>query len=147
MFDPVGSGGGRGKRSPPDRADGRVDRGGEAVVGALRRLFRGDGPIAVDVEWRDGEPVGFRRRAATRRAPEYQVLSVRERWEEESPWPFPSPEPIGGDRLRCWRVSARPVDEPGTAPAEFVLRMRAGPGVWELVRGPGRPARQGEGRS
>jgi hypothetical protein len=42
--------------------------------------------------------------------------------------------PVGGDRMRCWRVLAQSAAEP-TAPArEFILRMRAGPGVWDLVR-------------
>jgi hypothetical protein len=42
--------------------------------------------------------------------------------------------PIGGDRLRCWRVVARAADEPYAPAGEFVLRMRAGPGVWDLIR-------------
>jgi hypothetical protein len=113
-------------------------------MGAFSRMFRGRDPVPVLVQWQDGEPVGFRRRAS-RRGPSYQVLGVAERWTEHSPWPFPSPMPVGGDRLRCWRVRARPADEPESAPVEFVLRMRAGPGVWELVRVPGGRGAEGEG--
>lgn len=112
-------------------------------MGAFSGLFRARGPVQVTVQWQDGDPVGFRRRAS-RRAPAYRVLDVRERWEEDSPWPFPSPKPAGGDRVRCWRVRARPADEPQDPGTEFVLRMRAGPGVWELVHGPG-GAVEGEG--
>ena len=86
------------------------------------------------VRWQDGEPVEFQRRPL-RRGSRFLVTDVRERWIEESPWPFPSPMPIGGDRLRCWRVVARVGGRAAMAPArEFVLRMRAGPGVWDLVR-------------
>lgn len=113
-------------------------------MGALSRLFRGREPVPVLVQWLDGDPVEFRRRAS-RRGPAYRVVDVRERWVEQSPWPFPSPEPVGGDRMRCWRVRAHPVAEPATAATEFVLRMRAGPGVWELVRAPGGRAGEGEG--
>src|SRR5688500_3082727 len=98
-------------------------------------MFRGREPVPILVQWEGGEPVEFRRRAS-RRGPSYRVVDVRERWVESSPWPFPSPEPGGGDRLRCWRLRAHPADEPGTPPTEFVLRRRAGPGVWELVRVP-----------
>jgi hypothetical protein len=40
--------------------------------------------------------------------------------------------PVGGDRCRCWRVLACRTDEPYLPPGEFVLRMRSGPGVWDL---------------
>ena len=97
------------------------------------RVFGGRQPVPIHVRYQDGEPVEFQRRPRRRDA-RYLVTDVRERWIEESPWPFPSPMPIGGDRLRCWRVLARAAEEP-TAPArEFVLRMRAGPGVWDLLR-------------
>lgn len=87
----------------------------------------------VQVRCRDGEPVEFIRRPG-RRGSHYLVTAVRERWIEESRWPFPSPMPIGGERLRCWRVLAQRSDEPQLPPGEFVLRMRAGPGVWDLRR-------------
>ena len=92
-------------------------------------------PTPIQVRWQDGEPVEFERRPM-RKGARYLITDVRERWIEESPWPFPSPMPVGGDRLRCWRVLARAADEPYAPPHEFVLRMRAGPGVWDLVRWP-----------
>lgn len=92
-------------------------------------------PAPVQVRWVDGEPVEFRRRP-TRRGPLFHITDVRDRWIEESPWPFPSPMPIGGDQLRCWRVLAMASDEPAEPAREFVLRMRAGPGVWDLIRVP-----------
>ncbi len=131
---------GRGKRPATGPTGGD---GGRGHVGGFSSLFRTRGPVQVTVQWRDGEPVGFRRRAA-RRAPVYRIVDVHERWEEDSPWPFPSPRPVGGDRLRCWRVRARPADEPDAPGTEFVLRMRAGPGVWDLVHGPGATS-EGEG--
>jgi hypothetical protein len=94
--------------------------------------FRQRGPTPIQVRWKDGEPIEFERSA--RRGPRFLVTGLRDRWIEESPWPFPSPMPIGGDRLRCWRVEARSAGEPDGPPREFVLRMRAGPGVWDLVR-------------
>jgi hypothetical protein len=42
--------------------------------------------------------------------------------------------PVGGDRLRCWRVLARSSADLERPAEEFVLRMRAGPGVWDLIR-------------
>jgi hypothetical protein len=96
-------------------------------------LFGSGQPTPVQVRWQDGEPVEFQRRPM-RRSPRYLITDVRERWIEESPWPFPSPMPVGGDRLRCWRVVARSAGEPEAPAREFVLRMRAGPGVWDLVR-------------
>lgn len=94
--------------------------------------FRSRGPTPIQVRWKDGEPIEFERSA--RRGPRFLVTGIRERWIEESPWPFPSPMPVGGDRLRCWRVEARSAGAPEGPPREFVLRMRAGPGVWDLVR-------------
>lgn len=87
----------------------------------------------VQVRWQDGEPVEFQRRPV-RRGPRFLVTAVRERWIEESPWPFPSPMPVGGDRLRCWRVLAQPSVDLHAPAREYVLRMRAGPGVWDLLR-------------
>jgi hypothetical protein len=98
-------------------------------------LFGPRQPTPVQVRWQDGEPVEFQRRPI-RRGSRYLITDVRERWIEESPWPFPSPMPVGGDRLRCWRVVARSAGEPQAPAREFVLRMRAGPGVWDLVRAP-----------
>ncbi len=60
-------------------------------------------PTPIQVRWQDGEPIEFERRPM-RKGARYLVTDVRERWIEESPWPFPSPMPVGGDRLRCWRV-------------------------------------------
>lgn len=88
--------------------------------------------LPVQVRWQDGEPVEFQRRPM-RRGPHYVIVDVRDRWIEESPWPFPSPMPVGGDRLCCWRVEARSTEEPTATSREFVLRMRAGPGMWELA--------------
>ena len=102
-------------------------------MSALTRRFRSRRPTPVQVRWQGGEPVEFQRRPM-REDTTYLVTDVRERWIEESPWPFPSPMPVGGDRLRCWRVVARSAGEPDAEPREFVLRMRAGPGVWDLVR-------------
>jgi hypothetical protein len=103
------------------------------VVNAFSRVFGSRSPTPVQVRWQDGEPVEFQRRPV-RKGPRFLVTDVRERWIEESPWPFPSPMPVGGDRLRCWRVAARSAEEPQAPEMEFVLRMRAGPGVWDLVR-------------
>lgn len=103
-------------------------------MGVLSRRFGSRQPSPVQVRWQDGEPVEFQRRPT--RGPRYLVTDVRERWIEESPWPFPSPMPVGGDRLRCWRVVARSAGEPAAPAREFVLRMRSGPGVWDLVRVP-----------
>ena len=97
------------------------------------RAFGSRQPTPIQVRYQDGEPVEFQRRPV-RRGAHYLVEDVRERWIEESPWPFPSPMPVGGDRLRCWRVLARSSEEPEAPAREFVLRMRAGPGVWDLVR-------------
>ncbi len=88
-------------------------------------------PTPIQVRWANGEPVEFQRRP--RRGPRFLVTDVQDRWVEESPWPFPSPMPVGGDRLRCWRVLALAADEPDLPARQFVLRMRAGPGVWDLV--------------
>jgi hypothetical protein len=96
----------------------------------------GHRPTPVQVRWQDGEPVEFERRPLRKGRPRYLITDVRERWIEESPWPFPSPMPVGGDRLRCWRVLARSSGELEAPVQEFVLRMRAGPGVWDLVRAP-----------
>jgi hypothetical protein len=102
-------------------------------MSAFGRVFGSRRPTPIQVRWQDGEPVEFESRPV-RRGPRYLVTDVRERWIEESPWPFPSPMPVGGDRLRCWRVEARSAGEPEAPAREFVLRMRAGPGVWDLVR-------------
>jgi hypothetical protein len=102
-------------------------------VSPFNRVFGGRSPAPVHVRYQDGEPVEFQRRPL-RRGSRFLVTDVRERWIEESPWPFPSPMPIGGDRLRCWRVLAHSADEPYAPAREFVLRMRAGPGVWDLIR-------------
>ena len=102
-------------------------------VGGFSRLFRARQPAAVDVRWQNGEPVEFQRRPS-RRGERFLVTGVRDPWVAESPWPLPSPMPIGGDRLSCWRVQARSVEEPLEPPREVVLRMRAGPGVWDLVQ-------------
>ena len=102
-------------------------------MNAFGRVFGSRQPTPIQVRWQDGEPVEFQRRPI-RRGPRYLITDVRERWIEESPWPFPSPMPVGGDRLRCWRVVARSAGEPEAPAREFVLRMRAGPGVWDLVR-------------
>lgn len=102
-------------------------------MSAFSRMFGSRQPTPIQVRWQDGEPVEFQRRPM-RSGARYLVTGVRERWIEESPWPFPSPMPVGGDRLRCWRVVACSAEEPETTEREFVLRMRAGPGVWDLVR-------------
>ncbi|GAA4546028.1 hypothetical protein [Pseudonocardia xishanensis] len=99
------------------------------------RVFGPREPAPVSVRWQGGEPVEFERRPA-RRGSRFLVTEVREKWIEESPWPFPSPMPVGGDRMRCWRVEARSAESPQEPAREFVLRMRAGPGVWDLVRVP-----------
>lgn len=104
-------------------------------MNTFSRVFGGRGSTPIHVRYQDGEPVEFQRRPVRRGAP-FLVTDVRERWIEESPWPFPSPMPIGGDRMRCWRVGARSAAEPEAPAQEFVLKMRAGPGVWELVRVP-----------
>ena len=122
---------GRGKR-PATGCAGAVE--GVPGMSAFSRVF-GRAPTPIQVRWQDGEPVEFQRRPA-RRGPRFLVTDVRERWIEESPWPFPSPMPVGGDRMRCWRVVAQSTDEPQDSGREFVLRMRAGPGVWDLVRVP-----------
>lgn len=102
-------------------------------MGVLTRRFGSRQPTPVQVRWQDGEPVEFQRRPV-RRGPSFLVTDVRERWIEESPWPFPSPMPVGGDRIRCWRVLARSSGNFDQPAEEFVLRMRAGPGVWDLIR-------------
>jgi hypothetical protein len=101
-------------------------------VGTFSRFFGSHQPIPIQVRYKDGEPVEFQRRPV-RRGARYLVIDVRERWIEESAWPFPSPMPVGGDRLRCWRVTARPAQDLHAPEREFVLRMRAGPGVWDLI--------------
>lgn len=123
-----------GKHSAAGRAVAGVVPGKDVVqVSGFARLFRARQPASVEVRWQNGEPVEFQRRPL-RRGERFLVTGIREQWVEESPWPFPSPMPIGGDRLSCWRVMARPVEEPSEPPREVVLRMRAGPGVWDLVR-------------
>ncbi|MBO0877434.1 MAG: hypothetical protein J2P19_28985 [Pseudonocardia sp.] len=102
-------------------------------MGVLTRGFSSRQPTPVQVRWQDGEPVEFQRRPV-RRGSRFLVTDVRERWIEESPWPFPSPMPVGGDRLRCWRVLAQSATDLERPAQEFVLRMRAGPGVWDLIR-------------
>ncbi|WP_028925700.1 hypothetical protein [Pseudonocardia acaciae] len=102
-------------------------------MGVLTRGFSSRHPTPVQVRWQDGEPVEFQRRPV-RGSVRFLVTDVRERWIEESPWPFPSPMPVGGDRLRCWRVLAQSATDPRRPAQEFVLRMRAGPGVWDLIR-------------
>ena len=88
-------------------------------------------PAPIQVRCVDGDPVEFRRRP-DRQDTLFLVMEVRERWIEESRWPFRGPMPVGGNRCRCWRVLARRHDEPHLPPGEFVLRMRSGPGVWDL---------------
>ena len=146
---PVAGGGSVGAGGPPEQTGARSgspwrehagERGWGRVARPHRRCgmtplgwpFRQRGPTPIQVRWKDGEPIEFERSA--RRGPRFLVTGIRDRWIEESPWPFPSPMPIGGDRLRCWRVEARSAGEPDGPPREFVLRMRAGPGVWDLVR-------------
>jgi len=102
-------------------------------VNAFSRMFGSRQPTPIQVRWQDGEPVEFERRPM-RRGPRFLVTDVRERWIEESPWPFPSPMPVGGDRLRCWRVVAQSAGDLEAPAHEFVLRMRAGPGVWDVLR-------------
>jgi hypothetical protein len=102
-------------------------------MSAFGRVFGSRQPTPIQVRYQDGEPVEFQRRPA-RRGARFLVTDVRDRWIEESPWPFPSPMPIGGDKLRCWRVMARSSEEVEAPAREYVLRMRAGPGVWDLVR-------------
>jgi hypothetical protein len=101
-------------------------------VGVLSGRFGSRQPSPVQVRWQDGEPVEFQRRPV--RGPRFMVTDVRERWIEDSPWPFPSPMPVGGDRMRCWRVLALSSEAPERPAQEYVLRMRAGPGVWDLIR-------------
>ncbi|MDN5857237.1 MAG: hypothetical protein L0H84_01315 [Pseudonocardia sp.] len=103
------------------------------AVEAWTRMFGSREPAPIQVRYQDGEPVEFERRPL-RRGSRFFVTDVRGRWIESSPWPFPSPEPVGGDQLRCWHVVARVIDDPAADAHEFVLRMRAGPGVWDLVR-------------
>lgn len=105
---------------------------GWCAVRAKRGEFGVRQHIPVQVRWPDGEPVEFQRRPA-RRAARYLIMDAHQCWIEESPWPFPSPMPVGGDRLRCWRVTARSTYEPDLPAQEFVLRMRAGPGMWDLT--------------
>ena len=88
-------------------------------------------PAPIQVRCVDGDPVEFQRRP-NRRNGHYLVTEVQERWIEESRWPFKAAMPVGGDRCRCWRVMARRSDEPHLPADEFVLRMRSGPGVWDL---------------
>ncbi len=102
-------------------------------MNTLSKVFGSRQPTPIHVRWREGEPVEFQRRPL-KKGPRFLVTAVRERWTEESPWPFPSPQPIGGDQLRCWRVLARSEGDPEATAREYVLRMRAGPGVWDLVR-------------
>jgi len=102
-------------------------------VGAFSRVFGSGRPTPIQVRYQDGEPVEFERRPK-RRGSRFLVTDVRERWIEQAAWPFPSPMPVGGDRLRCWRVIARSAEDIDAPEGEFVLRMRAGPGVWDLVR-------------
>ncbi len=102
-------------------------------MSAFTRRFSARQPTPVQVRWADGEPVEFERRP-TGRGSRYLVTDVRDRWIEESPWPVPSPMPFGGDRLRCWRLLALEANAPDLPAREFVLRMRAGPGVWDLLR-------------
>ena len=52
-------------------------------------------PAPVAVRCADGDPVEFHRRPE-RRDSHYVVTEVRERWIEESRWPFLSPMPVGG---------------------------------------------------
>lgn len=112
-------------------------------MSALSRIFGSRQPTPVQVSWRDGEPVEFWRRP-DRRVPRFRIVDVRERWTEQSPWPFPSPMPCGGNQVRCWRVLARQADDPAAPVREYVLRMRAGPGVWDLIRVPERDRRRRE---
>lgn len=102
-------------------------------MNAFTRRFSARQPTPVQVRWSDGEPAEFERRPIGR-GPRFLITEVRDQWVEESAWPFPSPMPIGGDRLRCWRVAALEANAPELPPREFVLRMRAGPGQWDLVR-------------
>ena len=90
-------------------------------------------PAPVQVRCVDGDPVEFQRRP-DRREGHYLVTEILQQWIEESRWPFRTRMPVGGDRCRCFRVLARRSDEPHLPPDEFVLRMRAGPGVWDLRR-------------
>lgn len=98
-----------------------------------RRSARSTRPITVRCV--DGDPVEFHERP-DRRHSHYVVDRVLERWIEETRWPFLSAPPLAGDRARCWRVSARRSSDPHLPAAEYVLRMRSGPGVWDL-RSPG----------
>jgi hypothetical protein len=129
---PVARGGGS---APPPGTGGAARGRGWSTVSAFSRMFGSREPTPIQVRWQDGEPVEFQRRPM-RKGPRFLVTDVRERWIEDSPWPFPSPMPIGGDKLRCWRVVARSAGEPQAPAREFVLRMRAGPGVWDLIRVP-----------
>jgi len=133
VFDHRGPGRwGEGSALPPG-ARGIGSPSGGYGVNAFGRVFGSRRPTPIQVRWQDGEPVEFEPRPI-RRGPRYLITDVRERWIEESPWPFPSPMPIGGDRMRCWRVLAQSAGEPAAPAREFILRMRAGPGVWDLVR-------------
>jgi hypothetical protein len=126
--------GGRVGEAPARRAVSPEFRGGDVLaVDGFARMFGSREPASIQVRYQDGEPVEFERRPL-RRGSRFLVTDVRRRWIESSPWPFPSPEPIGGDQLRCWHVVARVADDPAADPREFVLRMRSGPGVWDLVR-------------